>query len=139
MSVVSMSAESVDSNEAYDEERQIRTQVWQILREQALDILKREPCLAPLINEATLDHASFGDALMFRLATKLAGRLLPPEFYMNVFRDCWGQAGTLLERLAMEDMIAVEQRVRTNNEHGHIIVWCHGGHRTAHPHTSLLL
>ena len=135
MSVVSMSAESVDSNEAYDEERQIRTQVWQILREQALDILKREPCLAPLINEAILDHTSFGDALMFRLATKLAGRLLPPEFYMNVFRDCWGQAGTLLERLAMEDMIAVEQRVRTRPS----IIVCHAGHRTAHPHTSLLL
>ena len=104
-----MAAESFDSND-YDEERQIRTQVWHILREQASEILQREPCLAPLINEAILDHSTFADAIMYRLATKLGGKLLSPDFYMGVFRECWGHSGTLLERLAMEDMIAVEQR-----------------------------
>lgn len=66
--------------------------------------------LKPLINDAILQHDTFAKALIYRLATKLAGKILPSEFFLDVFHQCLESAGDEIERLAIEDLVAVEKR-----------------------------
>jgi serine O-acetyltransferase len=87
----------------------IKQNVWRILKCQAEDILRREPALRPLVHEAILKHASFGDALIYRLAQKLGDKILTVDFFLSIFREVI-RSGADIERYAMEDLIAVEQR-----------------------------
>ena len=87
--------------------------VWRVLREQASEIVSREPKLEVLVRPTILNHGDFGSALVMRLSTKLRGELLTKEFYADVFNECIEQSrGTPIDvtRLAMEDLIACEQR-----------------------------
>jgi serine O-acetyltransferase len=85
--------------------------IWGILCHEASCIIKREPLLHSIIHQAILQHANFRDAVIFRLAHKLGGHLVTTEFLLNVFRMCFDlKGGEHFERLAMEDIISVEQR-----------------------------
>mmetsp|Transcript_11565 Transcript_11565/g.10486 ORF Transcript_11565/g.10486 Transcript_11565/m.10486 type:complete len:356 (+) Transcript_11565:134-1201(+) len=93
----------------------IKSNIWSMLRYQAEDMLKREPLLKPLIEESILQHRSFADALIYRLATKFAGKILTSSLWINVFNESLHISKSLgdefdIERLAMEDLIAVEER-----------------------------
>ena len=91
----------------------IKEVIWRVIRKQGEEILSREPQLFPLINESILKHSSFGEALVYRLSTKLSGKLLDTNFYVDTFTDSleYSLAESLkhdspdIERLAMEDMI----------------------------------
>jgi hypothetical protein len=54
---------------------EIKKRLWNTLRCQANDLKRREPFLTNLVKEAVLDHDSFADALIHRLATKLGGKI----------------------------------------------------------------
>jgi serine O-acetyltransferase len=89
----------------------IREAVWQLLRSQAHDICTREPLLEPLVQESILKHNSFKDALTFRLAHKLGGQILTTSFFLEIFIQCLlSDTNSIVEKLAMEDLIAVEER-----------------------------
>lgn len=93
----------------------IKDNVWNLLRFQAKEIIRREPTIYPLIEEGILKHKSFKEALIYRLATKLGGNLLVPSFWIDVMSqamdislesDIFGD----IEKLAIEDLIAVEEK-----------------------------
>lgn len=88
----------------------IKNKFWEILYSQAVETMKREPSLAPVLQKAIIDHSSFTDALIYRLATKLRGELLTTQFYVSLFKECLAIDGAELEKWAIEDMVAVEQR-----------------------------
>jgi serine O-acetyltransferase len=98
---------SVENNEESDT---IRDAIWQLLRSQAHDICTREPLLEPFVVEAILQHSSFKSALINRLAHKLSGEYLTMKFFINIFQQCLqNDIENILERYAMEDLIAVEE------------------------------
>jgi len=94
----------------------IKNEVWRVLRRQGEEIVEREPLLETLVREAILKHESFGQALAWRLANKLAGKIVSLELLHGVFLDCLHLSRTALgpgcdiEALAMQDLVAVEER-----------------------------
>lgn len=93
------------------EDAAIKAAVWETIRAQAHAILRREPILQPLLQEAVLSHSSFIDALIHRLSAKLGGSIMTPEVFSRLFKECVSLEGSgQLERFAMEDLIAVEQK-----------------------------
>ena len=92
-------------------ESAMRDAIWQILRSQSEEISSREPLLENLIYDSILQHSSFGAALIHRLAHKLGGKILTTAFFLEVFRQCLHMdPDGVVERLALEDLIAVEER-----------------------------
>ena len=88
----------------------VQDNIWHIMRRQGEEIVKKEPSLHPLIHEMLLQHGTFGEALVFNLAQKLAGKILTNNYYIKVMSDVIKSASGDLERLAMEDLLAVERR-----------------------------
>ena len=84
--------------------------VWNILRSQAIDIIEREPLLEATIHHAILQHQSFGEALIYRLAKKLGGRVFTSDLYLKLFREALTTCDNSVEKLAMQDLIAIEER-----------------------------
>ena len=87
-----------------------------MLRRQGEEIIDREPCLKELVNQAILNHGSFGQALAWRLACKLGGTIVKTDLLFSVFLECLQISrempgkGHDVEQLAMQDLIAVEER-----------------------------
>lgn len=95
--------------------REIKARIWDTIRRQGEDIARREVLLKKLIEETILQHNCFGDALAYRLATKLGGMIVSPTTWINVFREAMSMSRELgdeydIEKLAMEDMIACDVR-----------------------------
>jgi serine O-acetyltransferase len=85
--------------------------VWDQLHKEANFAVQREPLLKPLIDEAVLRHSSFGESLRFRLATKLGGRLVHSNDWLNVFEDaCCEKQDYTIMRDACHDLIAILKR-----------------------------
>lgn len=85
--------------------------VWDQLHREASVAVQREPLLKPLIDEAVLRHSSFGESLRFRLATKLGGRLVNSNDWLNVFEEaCSEKQDYALMRDACHDLIAILKR-----------------------------
>jgi serine O-acetyltransferase len=93
------------------EDASIRDQIWGVVRSQAMEICSREPLLSTLVESAILQHSSLQDALIFRLANKMGGKIVTADFLLSVFQLCLQlDTAKQFERLAMEDLIAVEER-----------------------------
>lgn len=95
----------------------IKKSVWSVIRQQGEDMIKRDPILEPIINQSILIHESFGEALATRLARKLRGENIQnfeEKILRTLFLDCLqfsrGNDNEDIEKLAMIDMIAVEER-----------------------------
>lgn len=90
--------------------RIIQDQIWQIIRKEAEDIISREECLKYFINESILKHATFIDALGYRISSKLGSDMLPTSACFALYKEALKNEDGTLERHALEDMIAVESR-----------------------------
>lgn len=91
--------------------------VWNTLRKEAEEVVSKEPLMQPLIDEAILQHSTFRDALSFRLATKLGGKLLSSDQWVKIFEDAYtvvlppNQADAYdLENAACLDLVAIKDR-----------------------------
>jgi len=89
---------------------QIKSDIWKVLRKQAQEIQEREPLLVSMITESILKHDSFRDALIFRLSTKLGGRTIGVDTWSKALNEAFEQSKLDIEKLAMEDLVAVEER-----------------------------
>ena len=90
--------------------RIIQDQIWQIIRKEAEDIIAREECLKYLINETILNHATFIDALGYKISSKLGSDMLPAKDCFALYKNAMKDEDGTLERCALEDLIAVESR-----------------------------
>ncbi len=94
----------------------IEENVWQILRNQAFEMIRQEPLLTEFVNDCLLKHSTFQDALIHRLATKLNGELVDTKKWIDILQTAFTITNRSvakkddLKRLAFEDLIAVEQR-----------------------------
>jgi hypothetical protein len=88
--------------------------VWQVLRGEAQMVSKKEPLMKPLIDEAILQHDNFKDALIYRLATKMGGKLVSTEQWVKIFNDAHGieqeEFQYDLVKAACLDIVAVKDR-----------------------------
>lgn len=93
----------------------IKSTIWEVLTQQAKEMLLREPLLRRLIHESILMHDNFGDALIYRLATKLTGNVVQFNNWTSILHESLEISYSLnqkldIERLALEDLIAIEER-----------------------------
>ena len=83
--------------------------LWALLREEAQRKAQEEPILGSYFYATILNHDSFGDALSFRLASKLDNPMIPTMLIRDVVQEaCAGDADLL--RSAEIDMLATFTR-----------------------------
>ncbi|WP_436637044.1 serine O-acetyltransferase [Microbaculum sp. FT89] len=61
--------------------------VWQRIREEAGEILEREPALAAFVLETVLNHDTLEEAVSFRVASRLDHNALGSQFIAHEFRE----------------------------------------------------
>ena len=83
--------------------------VWRQLREEAERKAAEEPILGSYFHATILNHASFGAALSFRLASKLDNPMLPTMLIRDVIQEALGDDDGILDA-AQVDMLANRSR-----------------------------
>lgn len=61
--------------------------VWERIREEAKEIVRREPALAAFVLESVLNHETFEAAVAFRVASTLDHGALGSQFIAHAFRE----------------------------------------------------
>lgn len=61
--------------------------IWDRVRAEAEEIMKKEPALAAFVLESVLNHDSFEDAVSFRVASRLDHNALGSQFITHAFRE----------------------------------------------------
>ena len=61
--------------------------LWPVMREEAQRKATEEPILGSYFHATILNHANFGDALSFRLASKLDNPMLPTMLIRDVIAE----------------------------------------------------
>lgn len=84
-------------------------QLWNRLRVEAAATAAEEPMLAGFMNSGILRHASFGEALAHRIASKLADGQLDAVLLHDVVSEAM-RADPSIAASAAADMLAVDER-----------------------------
>ena len=71
--------------------------VWEAARKEAELKVREEPILGSYFHATILNHASFGAALSFRLASRLDNPMLPTMLVREVIEEALGDDPTILE------------------------------------------
>ena len=83
--------------------------LWPLMREEAERKAKEEPILGSYFHATILNHRTFGDALSFRLASKLDNPMLPTMLIRDVIAEATHDESEIL-RAAEIDIIATYTR-----------------------------
>lgn len=83
--------------------------LWPLMREEAQRKATEEPILGSYFHATILNHASFGAALSFRLASKLDNPMLPTMLIRDVIAEAMQADATVLAA-AQVDMLATFTR-----------------------------
>jgi serine O-acetyltransferase len=86
---------------------------WNILKEDAIRTSIKEPLIEPILYEGVSKHSSFKDALFYRLATKLGGKLMNVDSWLKIFTAAYEislKSNIDLETFAMCDLVAIKER-----------------------------
>lgn len=83
--------------------------IWDIMRQEASDIVRREPALGGLMTEVILQPESLCEALSIRLSRKLAYHATPEGYLKDTFRDAFQQVPRILDQITA-DIVAVKER-----------------------------
>jgi len=70
--------------------------LWPLMREEASRKAAEEPILGSYFHATILNHATFGDALSFRLASKLDNPMLPTMLIRDVIGEAMANDASLL-------------------------------------------
>eukprot|EP01038_Epipyxis_sp_PR26KG_P012352 gene12352-16566_t len=87
--------------------------IWDKFHKDAKELLLKEPLLEPLLVDAIIKHKRFKDALFYRLATKLGGKLYTHEHWLKIFDVAFGLDDENIhdiESIAINDLFAVNER-----------------------------
>ena len=80
--------------------------LWPLMREEAERKAKEEPILGSYFHATILNHRTFGDALSFRLASKLDNPMLPTMLIRDVIAEATDNDAEILS--AAETFFDVE-------------------------------
>ncbi len=83
--------------------------LWPLMRAEAERKAAEEPILGSYFHATILNHATFGDALSFRLASKLDNPMLPTMLIRDVIAEAMAADETLLSSAEI-DMLATYTR-----------------------------
>ena len=83
--------------------------VWQAMRAEAAAKSTEEPILGSYFHATILNHERFGDALSFRLASKLDNPMLPTMLIRDVIAEAMASDGDILAS-ALVDVVATYGR-----------------------------
>jgi len=83
--------------------------VWEAMRAEAAAKSAEEPILGSYFHATVLNHRSFGDALSFRLASKLDNPMLPTMLIRDVIAEAIASDGDILAS-ALVDVVATHGR-----------------------------
>ncbi|MHA1536314.1 MAG: serine O-acetyltransferase [Alphaproteobacteria bacterium] len=79
------------------------------IREEAQEVLKREPLLASFVYATALNHQRLEQALSYHLAQKLGSHEVPAILLREVFDECYAQAPDTAAA-ARADLVAIKDR-----------------------------
>ena len=83
--------------------------LWPLMREEAERKAKEEPILGSYFHATILNHRTFGDALSFRLASKLDNPMLPTMLIRDVIAEATHNDAEILSAAEI-DIIATYTR-----------------------------
>ena len=83
--------------------------LWPLMREEAQQKANQEPILGSYFHATILNHRSFGDALSFRLASKLDNPMLPTMLIRDVIDEAMQNDDSLLSAAEI-DVLATYTR-----------------------------
>ena len=83
--------------------------LWPLMREEAERKAKEEPILGSYFHATILNHRTFGDALSFRLASKLDNPMLPTMLIRDVIAEATDNDAEILSAAEI-DIIATYTR-----------------------------
>lgn len=83
--------------------------VWSRIRDEAIEIVGREPLLASFVHATILNHERFEQALSYTMAQKLGGVEVPAILFREVFDKCYADAPDV-GAAARADILAVNDR-----------------------------
>ena len=84
-------------------------EVWLRMRSEATRKVEEEPILGSYFYATILNHSSFGDAVSFRLASKLDNPMIPTMLIRDVIAEAIVSDPTILDA-ACQDILAVYDR-----------------------------
>jgi len=111
-------------------------EIWQQLRSEAEQMIRREPLLASYVYACVLNHDSLASSLSFILANKVSDDVMPAVTVRELFDDAFETCPECIEHAAA-DIVAVYERDAAINAYLPIILYLKGFqsiqvHRLAH-------
>lgn len=86
-----------------------RDQTWPRMRVEAASAAQREPALASFLHANVLNHATFEDALSYRIARKVADADMNAMLWRDVFSEAYRAERAIVEA-GLADILAVFER-----------------------------
>ena len=83
--------------------------VWDQIRAEATEIIRKEPVMASLVHSVILSHPTLEVALSHRVAHRLASGEMTESILYNAFEEAY-DAGCRLGNIARSDILAVYER-----------------------------
>jgi serine O-acetyltransferase len=111
-------------------------EIWQQLRSEAEQMIRREPLLASYVYACVLNHDSLASSLSFILANKVSDDVMPAVTVRELFDDAFETCPECIEHAAA-DIVAVYERDAAINSYLPVILYLKGFqsiqvHRLAH-------
>jgi serine O-acetyltransferase len=111
-------------------------EIWQQLRSEAEQMIRREPLLASYVYACVLNHDSLASSLSFILANKVSDDVMPAVTVRELFDDAFKTCPECIEHAAA-DIVAVYERDAAINSYLPVILYLKGFqsiqvHRLAH-------
>ncbi len=111
-------------------------EIWQQLRKEAEQMIRREPLLASYVYACVLNHDSLASSLSFILANKMSDDVMPAVTVRELFDDAFESCPECIERAAA-DIVAVYERDAAISTYLPVILYLKGFqsiqvHRLAH-------
>lgn len=91
--------------------------VWQTLRQEATVVAGKEPLMRPLFEEAILQHNHFKEALSYRLATKLKGKIIDSQQWLKIFQEAYRIQEESLKEVQVNEDSSVPTTDPATTEH----------------------
>ncbi len=101
--------------------------IWDPLRQEAEEAVRREPALKSLIEEVILNRNSLEDSLSVRLSRKLAYHATPEGYLKEVFQEAFASDPKVIERIR-HDIVAIRERDPACKNHLVALLYFKGFH-----------